>query len=57
MVENFWHISNEDHIEPEHDEDRIRRFLVAHRRIEYREIHTQMQDDLAEHHGLLHNTS
>jgi hypothetical protein len=57
MAENFRYISNGDPIEPEHDANMIHRFLTAHQRIENREIHTQMQDDLVEHHRLLHITS
>jgi hypothetical protein len=50
MVENFWYISNWDHVEPQDDANMIHRFLTAHRRIENQEIYTQLQHDLVEHH-------
>ena len=34
---------------PEKDENRIKRFLEVHRKIEDRETHDQLRDELVEH--------
>lgn len=57
MPKNFQYITNRTPVEPEYDPNRIQRFLEGHRRIENRKVHTQLQEDLIEHHWQLHITS
>jgi translation initiation factor 2 beta subunit (eIF-2beta)/eIF-5 len=57
IAENFQYISNRDPVDPEHDVYIIHRFLVVHRSIDNREIHTCMEDDLVEHQWLIHINS
>ena len=57
MPENFRYISNGGPVEPEYNPNRIQAFLEAHRMIENQQVHTQLQEDLIEHHWQLHRTS
>ena len=57
MPENFRYISNGDQVEPAHDANRIQAFLQAHARIENKEVHEQLQQDLVEHHWVLHGAT
>ena len=50
MPENFRYITNGTPVEPEYDTNRILTFLEGHRKIENRQVHTQLQQDLVEHH-------
>ncbi|KAM3405811.1 hypothetical protein ACQJBY_000061 [Aegilops geniculata] len=50
MPENFWHITNRTPVEPEDDTNRILTFLEVHRKIESRQVRTQLQQNLVEHH-------
>ncbi|CAN6295279.1 unnamed protein product, partial [Urochloa humidicola] len=47
--EDFEYEDMGDRVEPEHNEDRIKTFLEMHRKIEDREAHDQLRDDLIEH--------
>jgi len=44
---NYEHVGTT--VTPEKDEDRIKRFLEVHRKIEDRDTHDQLRDDLVEH--------
>lgn len=57
MPENFRYITNGTPIEPEYDPNRILTFLEEHRKIENRQVHAQLQDDLIEHHWQRHSAS
>ena len=50
MPENFRYITNGSPIEPEQDTNRILTFLEGHRKVENRQVHTQLQQDLVKHH-------
>ena len=54
MPENHRYISNGDPFEPKHDANMITKFLETHRSSKIREIHTQLQNDLVEHHWPQH---
>ena len=49
---NYEHVGTR--VVPEKDENRIKRFLEVHRKIEDREAHDQLRDDLVEHLWQLH---
>ena len=50
MPEKFRYITNGAPVEPEYDINRILSFLERHRKIENRQVHAQLQQDLIEHH-------
>lgn len=49
---NYEHVGTT--VRPEKDKDRIKRFLEVHGKIEDREAHDQLRDDLVEHLWQLH---
>ena len=52
MPENFRYITNGTPVEPAYDTDMILAFLEEHCKIENRQVHAQLQQDLVEHHWL-----